>query len=87
MHENAPKVSQETRTCGLLHIPTPQHQNKEQPTSTGPNIREDYNYCKTRVSYAEKQYFTFRMYPILKLSYETRAARHFRHFTVTVHVY
>ena len=29
---------------GLLRIPTPQHQNKEQPTSTGPNIREYYNY-------------------------------------------
>jgi hypothetical protein len=49
-----PTFPRKVEPGGLLHIPTLQHQNKEQPTSTGPNIREDYNYCKTRVSYAEK---------------------------------
>jgi len=65
-----PKFPRKVETGGLLHIPT-HHHNKEQPTSTGPNIREDYNYGKTRVSYAEKKYFTFRMYPLLKFCYET----------------
>jgi hypothetical protein len=62
-----PKFPTKVEPGGLLHIPTPHHQNKKQPTSTGPNIREDYNYCTARVSYAEKKYFTFRMHPLLKL--------------------
>jgi hypothetical protein len=72
---------------GLLHIPTPHHQNKEQHTSTGANIREDYNYCKTRVSCAEKKYLTFTMHLLLKFCYKTWVARNFRHFTFRVYVY
>jgi len=52
-----------------------------------PNIREDYNYCKTRASYAEKKYLTSRMYPLLKFCYETKAAGHFRHFTFRLYEY
>jgi hypothetical protein len=70
---------------GLLHIPTPHHLNKKQPTSAGPNVREDYNYWNTTVSYAEKKYFTFRMHSLLKLCYETWTAGHFRYLTFRVY--
>jgi hypothetical protein len=36
---------------------------------------------KTRVSYAEYKFFTYRMYPLLKFYYEIQAARHFRHLS------
>jgi len=67
-----PKFPRKVERGGLLHIPTPHRQNKEQPTSTDPNITEDHNYCTTTISYAEKKYFTFRMHPLLKFCYETR---------------
>jgi hypothetical protein len=50
-----PKFPSKAEPGGLLHVPTPHQQNEKQPTSTGPNTREDFNYYKTRVSYAEKK--------------------------------
>jgi len=83
----AKKFLRKVQPGGLLHIPTPHHQNKEKCTATRPNIREDHNYCTTTVSYAEKKYFTFRMYVVLKFCYETKAARHSTHFTFRLYEY
>jgi hypothetical protein len=67
-HENALSFP------GKLHLgdsfTSPLLTYKEHPTSTGPSIKDDYKYCKTRVSYDENKFFSYRMYPLLKFYYE-----------------